>query len=234
MSTDTATNQTKTDQAKTEQATGLRDYHYPHVYRQLLGYVQGHEMTVLHEDGLYRHLRFATPGTGIGRFDIITWPGYLTIVGDIGNGWTFVRERDMFDWFTDGGRVPAGHINPGYWSEKVAGTRRDYKGYQEEKFRAHVNGLVEEAITGRSLTDADAALLRSDVEMEVLCDSYDQTLAYQALAGFTFHPADDATSEFSLTYDVDPENWDDFDHHFLLACHAILWGIRHYYREGHR
>lgn len=35
----------------------------------------GHQVTVLHEDGLYRHLRFRTPGNGSSYgYDLITSP----------------------------------------------------------------------------------------------------------------------------------------------------------------
>ncbi len=37
--------------------------------------VREHRMTVLHDSGIYRHLRFQKPGTVIGQFDIVTWPG---------------------------------------------------------------------------------------------------------------------------------------------------------------
>lgn len=73
-----------------------------------------HELEVLHDEGLYRHLRCAAPRTYCYGFDIITWPGHLVIAGDIGD-WTFQRVDDMFSFFrSDGGR-----INPDYWSEKV-------------------------------------------------------------------------------------------------------------------
>ena len=43
-----------------------------------------HAMTILRDDGLYRHLRFKRPNTSSYYFDIITWPGYLAITGDMG------------------------------------------------------------------------------------------------------------------------------------------------------
>lgn len=45
--------------------------------------VSEHELTVLHEDGLYRHLRFARPNSGQYHFSIVTWPGYLAYTGDM-------------------------------------------------------------------------------------------------------------------------------------------------------
>ena len=73
-----------------------------------------HRLEIIRDDGLYRHLRMKQPGTSCYYFDIITWPGYLTVTGDMGT-WTFSRIADMFDFFgpwQDG-------INTGYWSEKL-------------------------------------------------------------------------------------------------------------------
>lgn len=71
-----------------------------------------HVMRVLRDDGLYRHLRFQKPGTMINHFDIITWPGYLAIVGDMGD-YVFRRLEDMFEFFR------GERINPSYWQEKL-------------------------------------------------------------------------------------------------------------------
>ncbi|SQC93443.1 Uncharacterised protein [Cedecea neteri] len=78
-----------------------------------------HTLQIHRDDGLYRHLRFKRPGTNAYYFDIVTWPGYLTITGDMGT-WTFSRVSDMFNFFMDShfGHRASFVINPGYWSEK--------------------------------------------------------------------------------------------------------------------
>ena len=90
-----------------------------------------HEMTILHDDGLYRHLHFADPANSIYWFDLITWPGSLTIKGDMGT-WTFSRLTDMFEFFT-------GYINTSYWAEKLdngtEGGRRCAREYDDEAFK---------------------------------------------------------------------------------------------------
>lgn len=68
-----------------------------------------HRMRILHDDGLYRHLRFSAPGTYIYGFDLITWPGFLAIAGDMGER-VFSRISDMFGFFES----DTGRINPGY------------------------------------------------------------------------------------------------------------------------
>lgn len=46
--------------------------------------VAGHVMTVLHDDGLYRHLRFVQPDRSGYWFEIVTWPGSLAVRGEMG------------------------------------------------------------------------------------------------------------------------------------------------------
>ena len=96
-----------------------------------------HQMTILHDDGVYRHLRFKAPGTRFYWFDLVTWPGHLSITGDMG-AFTFARVQDMFTFFY-------GHdINPGYWGEKVIAG--EVKAYSEDVFREWVD---EELDRGR-------------------------------------------------------------------------------------
>lgn len=58
--------------------------------------IQEHELTVIRDDGVYRHLRFQKPGTSVMYFDLITWPGHLCFTGDMGS-YLFSRVRDMCD-----------------------------------------------------------------------------------------------------------------------------------------
>lgn len=89
----------------------------------------GQEMEILHDDGLYRHLRFKAPGTWIYGYDLVTWPGYLAINGDLVSGYTFSRLPDMLRFFASGP-----DINPEYWSEKITNhaARAATREYEEE------------------------------------------------------------------------------------------------------
>jgi hypothetical protein len=114
----------------------------PHTREELLPYgasgpcrilpVRPHEMTVLHDDGLYRHLRFMSPDRSSYWFELITWPGCLTVRGDFGDAFTFARITDMFEFFR--GR----QINPVYWSEKVDGGRARTTVYSPDRFKQAV------------------------------------------------------------------------------------------------
>ena len=113
--------------------------------------VAEHEITVLRDDGLYRHVRFlrtaVNPETGKREkssfywFDLITWPGCLAVNGDCGS-FLFSRTDDMFEFFR------GGQINPQYWAEKVRGETRTER-YSAERFRQlvteHVNSGDEES-----------------------------------------------------------------------------------------
>lgn len=94
-----------------------------------------HEMTVLHDDGLYRHLRFKDPKNGFYWFDLVTWPGHLSFTGDM-DGYAFSRVEDMFAFFR---QRPGNHgINPQYWAEKVVSGRESLKVYGEDLFKQQV------------------------------------------------------------------------------------------------
>ena len=201
----------------------LEEYHYPRVYKQLLGYVENHELQILHEDGLYRHLRFISPGTGIGYFDLVTWPGSLAIRGDIGEGFIFTRDRDMIPWF--GGGASAGRIKADYWSEKLdRGTREVREVFSEEKFDAYLKEQVESFAEHRG---HDLTEVREDVDLSKYFEAiYDTNSAYEFMSGLEYEG-----ERIVEDLDDDAQSWLEYDHHFLLACHAILWGVRKYQAE---
>lgn len=71
-----------------------------------------HEMECIKADGIHRHYRFSKPNSSIYWFDIVTFPGYLVMTGDMGT-WPFSRIRDMVHFFNKN------RINHGYWAEKL-------------------------------------------------------------------------------------------------------------------
>ncbi|MFI8206832.1 hypothetical protein [Streptomyces sp. NPDC085937] len=98
----------------------------------------GHQMTVLHDDGLYRHLLFRDPQHSFYWFELITTPGQLVFSGD-GDSYVFRRTTDMFEFFRSGiYRDGSLNINPGYWSEKLTNSRDAATSYSEKLFEAEV------------------------------------------------------------------------------------------------
>jgi hypothetical protein len=188
-----------------------------------------HELTVLRDEGLYRHLRFQEPGSPFYWFDIVTWPGRLVICGDAGD-WMFARIPDMFVFFAGERQAPG--INPHYWSEKLLpGGRESAKVYDEDLFRAAVQEWYEE----------QAQRLHSDGERDALREAIDEQLlgkyvehnhyedgARRLLDDFE-HVARNGLDWRTLTID-DAGEWDlrDFHRGFLWCCWAIVEGIQQY------
>lgn len=105
----------------------------------------GFEMTVLHEQGLYRHLRFARKGGSYCEywFDVITTPHALIFKGD-GESYVFSVHPtvDLFDLFRRTAKPAA--INPGYWSEKLTSMRESATDYSMDLFEQQVAEALAE------------------------------------------------------------------------------------------
>jgi hypothetical protein len=222
-----------------------------------------HQMTVLRDDGLYRHVRFmhVAPNKETGKperssfywFDLVTWPGCLTVNGDCGT-FTFSRPEDMFEFFR-GGRV-----NPQYWAEKVRGEMR-LKRYSSERFREHVMddirdsekdypGLAEavereifgpysewntefedgarEALADFAFGDTwrgNCPSCGASVNGLTEADAYSWASQHRAQAGHHVQPACVEGFRFTDTWEWELGDW---DWQYLWCCHAIQWGIWQY------
>lgn len=193
-----------------------------------------HTMTVLHDDGLYRHLRFRAPETGIGWFDLITVPGALIFQED-GSSLVFRRIEDMFEFFR------GQRINPGYWAEKLTSGCDQVMKYQLELLQKHVDDLVAEAIADeeKSLEEGEDRLLGglADAIRDHITDElggYDESLDRDVVDRFRYwanpddefaHPRKSPDFEFTDTWEWTVR---DYDWWFLWALHGIVWGIAQY------
>lgn len=191
---------------------------YADAWQQFQTNTKDHELTILHEDGLYRHLRMAAPGSYLWSWTIVTWPGYLAIAGDIGDGHTFSRLPDMVEFFEDSqyGTYPDGapRINPGYWAEKLGRIQRGTeKKYSPDKFVRRVR---------EALADHDGPINTHTV----LDDAWDASADEHEAREWALEHADVLGQDFFWEVDLS-----DFDHHYLLACYAIAETIRHYKKE---
>lgn len=187
---------------------------YPEIAARFARDTQAHEMTVLHDDGLYRHLHYMNPRNSEYWFEIVTWPGSLAMRGDVGDGYLFTRLDDMFQFFRAAHRWG---INPHYWAEKLGGGRRSVTEYSEELLRQRVvEQFVEDARWG-GVPAGTGKHLRTWVLDEDLSDEH---AARNVLEDFAYQGY-----EFK-----DLWAWDfhDYDPSYLWACHAIVWGIGRY------
>jgi hypothetical protein len=216
-----------TDPAPVDPTAHLNDHHYPSIYADFLRNTAKHEMTVLKEDGLYRHLRFREPGTNVYGYDVITWPGYISLVGDIADGYQFSREPDMLA-FIDSGQRP-GEIYASYWAEKLVGRgRADVETYSENIFKRGVLELIEDAFYTSDPEDAaEVVTLKATsiakAKSELFPHAGDEHEAREALDLFIFIGIEQTEEKFSDTWEL---SFSGHDYHFILACHAMLNAAR--------
>ncbi|AUG29469.1 MULTISPECIES: hypothetical protein [Microbacterium] len=185
-----------------------------------------HEMTVLHEDGLYRHIRFGRPDTALWSFTLTTWPHHLAISGDIGDGWTFSDRDDMFEFF--GSRSDAG-VNLAYWWEKLPASQRTAaRAFSEDRLLR----LAVEDITGWGMVERDRASAVEHLRMLWADCSGDERDYRKIVNEFTWVPTITTHEVISGTpiRFRDSDDWDseEFCHNYQIACHAIAFGARRY------
>lgn len=176
-----------------------------------------HVATIEHDDGVFRRVKCAKPGTNVYAFNVVTWPGHLCIEGDMGT-FVFSRLRDMFGFFRSG---DAGGINPSYWEEKC--TASDTSG-SIRKFDGEV--------AMRSLRD----------DCDTWDDRHPQSAKDDFLAAAQAHIDNGCDTrgmyEFLYNYDGDGPPIDvcdfgsgafeSFSSRYVWCCRAIVWAIAQY------
>lgn len=183
-----------------------------------------HSVIIERDEGVYRHLIFKAPGTNSYRFDIITWPGYLTVAGDMGT-WTFSRERDMITHFFPAGTAEG--INPGYWSEKIeAGTHGGREAicydFDDEAFE---KGLKEWLGAWQEDHNEDDIEKAEAVIQSLLNEGFrDASSACYAVYNANWPMSVDG---FEIAENIG-YNLMKYSFHFLWICYAVVWGIERY------
>jgi hypothetical protein len=180
--------------------------------------IDRHAVTVLRDDGLYRHLRCARGTSYMCSFDIITWPGYLCYSGDMGC-YVFTRLADMFEFFR-GKREAV--IDRGYLAEKAVAADKHsaITAYSEDRFIAAVKSDYEQY--AESLDEDERRDLWRDVEMDVLSAVGDgRAAAVEAAMGFTYQGAHVFT-------DFWEHRLEEYTTRFWWCCYAIPWAIEQY------
>lgn len=194
--------------------------------------VAEHEMTVLKDDGLYRHLRFQRVGASFYWFDLVTWPGVLAVSGDCGT-FVFSRTRDMFEFFRPSGARGGFEdarwgINPDYWSEKLrAPSSRDVRIYTYDAFKAHVLEWLADArdYYGDLEDEDDLRAFKAAVDEQILDDPDGEAYRDEGEAHRRLRDFEHGGRSISDSWE-----WDlrEYDWQFLWCCWAIVWGIGQY------
>jgi hypothetical protein len=209
--------------------------------------VAEHQMIIIRDDGVNRHIRFKRPDTSCYHFDLITWPGCLCYTGDMGT-FVFSRVRDMFEFFRqdreyNANRGRALSINLGYWGEKLiavdangANSGGKAKEFDPEKFARVIN---EYRVTWMRRGKSDGTLdkerrreLWERVQEEVL-DRVDDGEHYATTAAYEFsfnnEPYDYSSRRPNWQFDdLFEHDFTEYTHTFVWCCYALAWSIQQY------
>lgn len=197
--------------------------------------VATHVMEPLHDDGVYRHIRFRRPGTMCMHFDLITWPGYLCYCGDMGT-FVFSRTDDMFEFFrTDVSNGEGLRINLSYWSEKlraVDGNRMNGAAmvFDEERYSQIVKEQLVEWMREECKNAEERSELRQAVEENLLggglfCSEPSSAEEAVRMASDFSEKIGEKTYRF---IDFWEHRLETYSYHFIWCCYALAWGIRKY------
>lgn len=185
---------------------------------------RGHEMTVLFEQGVYRHLRFASPDGSGYRFDLHTSPNRLMFHGEPGTYvFSVYPTEDMFQLFRESsvGDQP----NFGYWNEKLIAWSEPAIQFSSDLFDEKV---AEELAKAEEFFPGVTAAWREKTEgfLAEYSTEFEET-AREALGAFEYLPEDQFGEAWRFRY---TSEWklDGWDWRYLWACHAGLWGANQY------
>jgi hypothetical protein len=183
--------------------------------------IKEHEVQIIRDDGVNRHVRFRRPGTSCMYFDLVTWPHRLVYTGDMGD-YVFSRIDDMFEFFRNA------RPNYSYWAEKVLASDGREGGLYEfsiEAFRENVLDYVTEYFDGGEPPEE----LMSQIEWEIFneAENYGNALpGHIAMSAFSYRLPDGTEFRFDMcdlggTSDV-------YTYRYMWACNAIPWAIEQY------
>ena len=174
--------------------------------------VKNHEMKVLNDNGVYRHIRFSRPESSAFCFDLVTWPNHLSISGDCGT-FVFSRLHDMFEFFT--GKKPNLH----YWGQKLESVNK----YSASTYN---NGYSEwlSDLFWKNLKECFSGYYDEKAE-EKMAEFKQDSISFDHNNPYECH---NAVYEFNSELDFWEYDCTEFTHTYQWCCWAILWGIKQY------
>jgi len=170
--------------------------------------VESHELNILRDDGVYRHIFVKQPNTVCESFNIITTPGYLIYYGDMGS-FVFTRVQDMFNFF----RRKELSINEGYWAEKLEAADR-HGGYEKFSFEQFKENLM-------SYCETDEQKQWMESELEFVGDDEHSAIEFC----HDFDNNNEAGVDLSDFWECDNNK---YTHRFIWCCYALVWTIQQY------
>jgi hypothetical protein len=192
--------------------------------------VKNHKMTILKDDGVYRHLRFKRPDSNTYWFDIVTFPQTLVITGDMG-GCMYQRLDDMFQFFRNDNKDKL-RINPSYWGEKVVCGKDEITEFSQDELKRVATDYIDSALDGEGWTDDEIEHLKNDISQEIdWCDS-NSVRMYDFMEEYEYRKEETTIwdePDFIFT------DWFESHHHaevytfhYIWRSYAIAWAVQQY------
>lgn len=188
------------------------------ILKQFRKDVARHEMHVIRDDGLDRHIRFIKPDSNTYYFDLITWKGHLCYTGDMGT-FVFWRVDDMFTFFRS---KDITRVDVRYWAEKVIAEDMPtgVMEYSPEKFRDEVEHWF--ATYSEDMDEEEREILHDRLADEVLGYANDgEYAAMEAAMNFEYQDGLFLCNFWESNPRV-------FTYRFLWCCLALPWAISVY------
>lgn len=183
--------------------------------------VKNHNMKIIHEDGLYRHIEFRnTNGSSNQSFAIMTWPYFLCIHGDMGD-YVFTGPKDMFELFYTNDLIDYDSFAG---KRFVCGGREGVTEFSRDEIKKF---FKSEAI--QYAREIENPAKRAEFYREAIEEIEDQLLRSPNL--------EDAVEDliyweygsdlpFCSYFDVDCMKVP--THHFAWCCNAVVWAVEWY------
>jgi len=187
--------------------------------------VKNHKMTVIKDDGLYKHLRFRQKDSGTYWYDIITWPGSLTITSDMGT-WVFSRMENMFVFFIrdDSNDITDLKINPDYWAEKVMSVSQfggPIEIFSEKRLEESIIDYVDTYFEDDSTFDREELMKEIQEQIIDYCEENNEQVIFDKIFNFSFE-------DFSFDDTIHDYNFHEYSFHYTWILYAIVRGIKMY------
>lgn len=181
--------------------------------------IDSHEMTIIRDAGVNRHIRFKVPNTINMSFDLITWPGHLCYTGDMGT-YVFSRIEDMFQFFRGASKGHEGlYINTGYWAEKclAAGTNGVLSEYNAENAKQIIQDMLDDSEAPQITVD--------EINNNIIGYADDDEGAIRSAISDMEHDEEGIFNDFWET------NLHIRPYRYVWCCYALSWGISIYDRS---
>ena len=208
---------------------------------QFLKNIENFEMTILKDDGIYRHLRFKRKESSSYYFDIVTYPNHLVISGDMG---AFVASRltDMFQFYRtdreyslkDGRRLA---INPSYWAEKIVSGRDEIREFSVDTLKRVAIECIESRLyDDDDWTEEQIQHLKNDVLKSIDYTDSDSVRMYDMMSEYEYYKdgvCDSPNFEFTDWWDYH-SSCEAYTFHYIWKCYAIAYAVQEYdkFKQG--